>query len=115
LIKNGRVARPKLGVAFNERLNDPIVRRMRLPGGALVWGVEPDSPAAAAGLRATQIAGGQIQPGDVIEQIDGKPVADVNELNALLERYNPGDKVKLGLFRDGERTEATVTLGKEGP
>jgi S1-C subfamily serine protease len=35
-------------------------------------------------------------------------------LNAMLERYSAGDKVKLRVLREGEHVEVPVTLGKEG-
>jgi S1-C subfamily serine protease len=113
LIRNGRVGRPDLGIAVNERYNNALTRRIGTPG-ALVWGVNPNSPAAAAGLRPTQIDGGRIIVGDVIDQVDGKPIDGVPALNAMLERHNPGDKIKLRVVREGQPVEVTVTLGKEG-
>lgn len=112
LVRNGQVERPNLGAVFDERLNGSITRQMGV-SGVLVLGVEDNSPAAAAGLRPTQRSGGRIIPGDVIEQIDGKAVASVNELNAQLERHNPGDKVTLHVLREGEGLDVPVTLGRE--
>jgi S1-C subfamily serine protease len=113
LIKNGKVNRPDLGAVFDERLNQSIMARLGIQG-ALVLGVNENSPAAAAGLKPTQRVGGQIVLGDVIDQIDGKDVRSVAELNAMLERYSVGDKVKLRVLREGEHVEVPVTLGKEG-
>ena len=113
LIKSGKVSRPDLGAVFDERLNQPITARTGIQG-ALVLGVNENSPAAAAGLKPTQRIGGQIVLGDVIDQINGKDVRSVAELNALLERYSAGDVVKLRVLREGEHVEVAVTLGKEG-
>jgi S1-C subfamily serine protease len=113
LIKNGKVNRPDLGAVFDERLNQSIMTRLGIQG-ALVLGVNENSPAAAAGLKPTQRVGGQIVLGDVIDQIDGKDVRSVAELNAMLERYSAGDTVKLRVLREGEHVEVPVTLGKEG-
>jgi S1-C subfamily serine protease len=114
LIKNGRVSRPELGATFlDDRLNQSLTRRMGKQG-VLVFGVEPGSPAEKAGLRPTQRAGGAIIPGDVIVKLDGKDVTGIDSLNALLERYQPGDKVKLNVFREGQNADVPVTLGQPG-
>jgi S1-C subfamily serine protease len=113
LIKSGKVNRPDLGAVFDERLNRALTAQMGVEG-ALVLGINENSPAATAGLRPTQRVGGRIIPGDVIDQLDGKPVHSIAELNALLEQHNAGDKVKLRVLREGEEVEVPVTLGKEG-
>ncbi|MDB5319252.1 MAG: HtrA2 peptidase [Phycisphaerales bacterium] len=113
LIRSGTVSRPDLGAVFDERLNQSITARTGIQG-ALVLGVNENSPAAAAGLKPTQRIGGQIVLGDMIDQLNGKDVRSVAELNALLERYAAGDVVKLRVLREGEHVEVPVTLGKEG-
>jgi S1-C subfamily serine protease len=113
LIKSGHVTRPETGLVFDERLNRTITARMGV-SGALILGVREGSPAAAAGLRPTQESGGYIVPGDVIEAVDGKAVSSVADFNALLERYKPGDTVKLKVFREGREAEVTMTLGWPG-
>jgi S1-C subfamily serine protease len=113
LIKSGKVNRPDLGAVFDERLNQSIMARLGI-AGALVLGVNENSPAAVAGLKPTQRVGGQIVLGDVIDQINGKDVRSVAELNAMLERYSAGDVVNLRVLREGEHVEVPVTLGKEG-
>jgi len=52
--------------------------------------------------------------GDVIDQVDGKDVHGVGELNAYLERYNAGDTITLRVVREGAHANVKVTLGKEG-
>jgi len=113
LIKDGKVERPNLGAVFDERRNDAIMRRLGMQG-ALVLGVEENSPAAAAGLRPTQRSANGLVLGDVIDQIDGKDVHGVGELNAYLERYNAGDTITLRVVREGAHANVKVTLGKEG-
>ncbi|WP_308652988.1 trypsin-like peptidase domain-containing protein [uncultured Anaerococcus sp.] len=46
-----------------------------------------------------------IKKGDVIKEIDGKPVKDMAALKKLLLAYNIGDTVKLTIERDGEEKE----------
>jgi S1-C subfamily serine protease len=113
LIRNGKVSRPDLGAVFDERLNQSITARTGVQG-ALVLGVNPNSPAAAAGLKPTQRSGGQIILGDIIDQLDGKNVKSVADLNAELERHNTGDKITLRVLRDDQHIEVSLTLGAEG-
>jgi len=57
-------------------------------------------PAAAAGLRK----------GDVITQWNDTPIANVEQLSAMLGRSDPGDEVSLTISRDGQTLEITLTL-----
>lgn len=113
LIKTGKVARPDLGAVFDERLNESVVEQTGMTG-ALVLGINPGSPAEAAGLKPTQRVGGRIRLGDMIDGIDGKRIRSVADLNAELERHNSGDKITLGVQREGKHVDVPVTLGAEG-
>jgi serine protease Do len=72
----------------------------RLVKGVFVESVIPGSPAAAAGVRA----------GDVVLSLDGSTVREGGELLQMLAKRQPGDQVKLGVLRDQEELEVTVTL-----
>lgn len=67
-------------------------------GGVRVDGVSPGGPAAEAGVKA----------GDVIVAIESKPVATGRELVRAMEAIEPGEKVELGLKRDGKPLEIAV-------
>ncbi|MBR0672193.1 Do family serine endopeptidase [Neoroseomonas soli] len=69
--------------------------------GALVAAVEPDSPAAKAGLRA----------GDVITAIDGRRIENPRDLAAGVADVAPGRTATLALLRDGTATEQRVEIG----
>ena len=108
LIANGKITRPGLGVQV---ASDQVARQLGARG-ALVMQTLPSSPAAKAGLRPTRRDDeGRIVLGDLIVAIDGKPVKKANDLFALLERHEVGDKVKLEIVRDEERKEVEVELG----
>ena len=68
--------------------------------GAQVVQVQPDSPAADAGLTA----------GDVVTAVGDRPVTTSTELTAAVRSYAPGDQVTLTVQRDGETTTVDVTL-----
>ncbi|MGU7812994.1 trypsin-like peptidase domain-containing protein [Burkholderia sp. AW49-1] len=69
------------------------------PAGALVNGVDPGSPAAAAGVR----------PGDVIVKFGGKPIGQSAELNDLAAELPPGAKAPLRVIRNRVPMMLTVT------
>jgi membrane-associated protease RseP (regulator of RpoE activity) len=67
-------------------------------GGVYVEGVSPGGPAEEAGVKA----------GDVIVAVQAKPVTTGRELVRAMETVRPGDKVDLGLMRDGKPVKLTV-------
>ncbi|HEX6243248.1 MAG TPA: PDZ domain-containing protein, partial [Polyangiales bacterium] len=113
LIKHGRELRPTIGVELAE---DAVTRRLGLVG-ALILNVVPNSPAARAGLRATQQdeRTGRIAVGDTIIGVGGTPIKNNSELYLALETHKAGDKIKLMLNRAGQPTEAEVELALAPP
>lgn len=95
---------------MDDDVNDVLSARLNVEG-VFVLKVAANGPAAAAGLRAARIERGTvIVPGDVIVAIGEKPVSSVPRLQARLDDFNPGDKVRLGILRDGRRLTVDVTL-----
>jgi S1-C subfamily serine protease len=73
--------------------------------GALVEGVEPNSPAAKAGLA----------PGDEITSLGGRTVTSASSLQRAIDAYHPGNRVKVTwVDQNGSTHTATVTLA-QGP
>ncbi|MGE5576457.1 MAG: S1C family serine protease, partial [Syntrophothermus sp.] len=68
--------------------------------GILVVSVVADSPAERAGL----------QQADVIVQGNGKPLAKIEELIALVRQAGRGNTLTLGLIRKGQRLQVDVLL-----
>ena len=108
LIREGRIRRPVLGIAaaspaFNKALG--------LPPGVAILRVDPDGPAARAGLKPfVPVTEGSVVVGDLIVAIDGTPTPDLDTLLDALERYRPGDTVTLDVLRGTERRQVAVTL-----
>ena len=103
LIEHGKVVRGWLGVRIQD-ITDELAKSFNLTGkeGALVSEVIAGGPAEKAGIKR----------GDVIVEIDGKPVKTTSELRSIVGRIPPDKKVKVKVIRSGKETTLEVTLGK---
>jgi Do/DeqQ family serine protease len=101
LLENGRVIRGYAGLAV-QPLTPDLARAFQLPDtrGAVVTDLDPDGPTARAGLKR----------GDVIVAVGSRPVASDEELRTQMSRLRPGDRVSLGLLRNGQKATVEVTL-----
>ncbi len=68
--------------------------------GVLVSGVEPDTPAARAG----------VQVGDVITAVDGERVGWTGDVSRAIRAKKGGEKVELEVVRDRASRKLTVTV-----
>lgn len=101
LLEFGTVQRALLGVTI--RNVDATLARdegLDLVEGVYVDGVARESAASAAGL----------EPGDVIVEINGKRVSRVAELQELVARNRPGDKIEVTFWRGGSLSNVQATL-----
>jgi S1-C subfamily serine protease len=98
IIQYGAPRRAGLGI---EILSDTIGRRAGLRG-VIIEEVLPGGPAAKAGLRGLTRTRQQIGLGDVIVGIDDHEITNYDDLFNVLERYEPGSKVKVKVLRGGE-------------
>jgi len=80
----------------------------------LILNVEPDGPADKAGLQpTTRDENGDVQLGDLITAVDGKPVEQISDLDAALDAHKIGDTVTLTVELDGKKQGVKVTLEGE--
>ncbi|WP_428487576.1 Do family serine endopeptidase [Rhodopila sp.] len=102
LQEDGKVVRGYVGVEA-QQITAPTAKALHLANtsGALLAGVQPDSPAAAAGL----------QPGDVIESVNGTKIANPRELAVNVASIQPGDQAHLSVLHDGQSKDMTVKVG----
>ena len=101
LIKDGKIRRSYIGVGGQDvKLHRRLVRFHHLPveSGLLVVSVEPDSPAAFAGLRE----------GDIVVEFNGHPVPNVDALHKQLTEQAIGVRAVLGILRHTERLELGI-------
>jgi serine protease Do len=90
-----------LGVEIGE-VTPEKATELKLPAtrGVVVTDVEPDSPAAKAGLKDR----------DVIVQYDGQTVEGTVQFRRLVRETPPGRKVELAISRDGRIENVSVEL-----
>ena len=99
LMTTGRVRRAFVGIAGGDRPLPPAVRaQVGRPSGVEVIGVDPDGPAAAAGVR----------PEDLIVAVDGHPVERMDDLLRLMGGEAVGVAVTLGIVRAGRPIEVAL-------
>lgn len=72
--------------------------------GLRLTGVRAGSPADSAGLKA----------GDIVVELGGKSVSDLQTYSDALYAHKPGDEVKIVVLRNGERVKLRVKLGRRG-
>jgi Do/DeqQ family serine protease len=103
IVEHGKVIRGHLGVMI-QAVDPDMAKAFGLSqgGGALIGDVTPGSPAAKAG----------IQRGDVILDLNGKPVSGPDELSLDISEIAPGTPTHLTIFRNGKKQEVTVTLNE---
>jgi S1-C subfamily serine protease len=116
LIKEGRVLRPDMGIE-GDNISRNLASALDLPvdHGILVARVTRGGTADAAGLRGySQIVAIEYERvligGDIITELDGKPIADSDDLDLILESKRPGDTVRLTYYRGRTKNEKTITL-----
>jgi S1-C subfamily serine protease len=86
--------------------------------GVIVQSVVKDGPADEAGLEAggtaATINGEEVRlGGDIITEVAGKKVANMDELIEIIQESKPGDELHLTILRDGREKTADVTLGTQ--
>ncbi len=103
LEKTGHVVRGYAGVE-TQPIAPAMARALKLPTaeGALVAGVQPDGPAAKAG----------IEPGDVIRSVNGQAVKNPHELAMMVGADKPGDKVNVEIYHDGGTRTVSFALAQ---
>ncbi|MCE5265787.1 MAG: DegQ family serine endoprotease [Deltaproteobacteria bacterium] len=99
----GKVTRGWLGVSVQE-ISEDIAKSMKLKdrNGALISDVFKGDPADVAGLKA----------GDVVIEINGKPVRDTHELLMMVAAFRIGESIKVKILRDGQEKIIPITIAE---
>ncbi|MBI5195326.1 MAG: DegQ family serine endoprotease [Nitrospirae bacterium] len=103
LVKKGKVVRGWLGVTIQE-VTPELAKQFGLKDfkGALVSDISKNSPAEKAGLRR----------GDVILELNGKTIRDVESLRNMVAQSDIGSAIKLLIMRAGKTIQLSATIAE---
>jgi serine protease Do len=103
LLEKGSVSRGYLGMQLADSFEPTTALKLGLDRvqGALVETVYPETPAAAAGLRAN----------DVVLQLDGASIRNENHLINMISVQPAGKKVRLQVWRERHTVALEATVG----
>jgi serine protease DegQ len=103
IIKSGQVVRGWIGIESQDitpELADSF--GLARSSGAIIAGVVRNGPADRAGIR----------PGDILLAVQGKSVADTNEMLTLIAQLVPGGKARMTVMRKNRQSTVDVIVGK---
>lgn len=100
LIRYGEVVPAWIGLTV-QRLDPHLAQYLDMdPGsGVLVKQVQPDGPAALAGIDS----------GDIVLSVDGVAVASVQDYRSAMRGYSEGDRLEIEILRSGRNKRVAVT------
>ncbi|HSK10288.1 MAG TPA: Do family serine endopeptidase [Vicinamibacterales bacterium] len=102
-LRRGEVVRGVIGISMLEVPRDAVEQfGLKERRGALVAQVRKDGPAAKAGVR----------PGDVIIEVNGKPVGDREELTRIITGTKPGTTIPITVVREKKQVTLNLTVEK---
>jgi len=106
IIKSGKVTRGYIGVSVQD-ITPELANAMNLgqTRGALVADVDPNGPAARSGIES----------GDVIVEVNEKPIDDSRILRLMIGSMAPGTQINMRVLHKGETRSATIKLDELPP
>jgi serine protease Do len=103
ILKNGKVVRAYMGILPQDMTPEMAkVFGEKEARGVVVGDVSPNSPAQEGGVLR----------GDIILQVNGKPVNGSNQLRMDVSMMEPGTNVKLTLLRNGNEKQMSLKLAE---
>ena len=104
LASAGHVTRGYVGVG-TQAVSGAMAKALHLPekSGALLASVVAGSPAAKAGL----------EPGDVIEAVNGQKIPEPRDLALTVAGVAPGEEARFQILRDGKDRDMQVKVGDQ--
>lgn len=103
IIENGDIERANLGIAGYD-VDDELAKQegLNVTQGIYVAEVVPGSGAQFSGIL----------PGDVVTELDGKPINNFEDIREYMRFSKVGDTVKLKVFRNGKSETIAIKIRK---
>ncbi|MBI4287796.1 MAG: trypsin-like peptidase domain-containing protein [Chloroflexi bacterium] len=106
LIRDGKVRRGYMGlIGHPVKLGRPLANRLKQERGMLVAGIDPEGPAARAGVRE----------GDAVISLGGKPTPDIDSIHRILTGDAVGKPMALEALRGDAFVEMNVAPVERRP
>ena len=103
LASQGYVAgRPDLGLT-GQAISTFYQFYYNMPAGVLITAVDPDSDAAAKGIRR----------GDILTCLEGVEISSLDHVEQIVYASSVGDVLEAEIYRDGIRFRLTILVGEE--
>ena len=100
-LQTGKIVRGRIGVLVRDVQRDALSEfGLKERKGAVVVSVTPNSPAAKGGIEL----------GDVILELNGRSVADRNDLVRMIMATKPGTSLPIKVLRDKKERSLSVTV-----
>ena len=105
---SGKIVRPYLGVRY-QAIDKQVATQNNLSvtQGAWVQAADTQNPGVVAGSPAEKAG---IKDGDILTKIGSDTIDATHSLQSLIGKHKVGDKVTVGLLRDGKNQGVDVTL-----
>jgi len=96
----GRIVRPRLGIRYH-MLTPELAQQLKLTkdSGAWISVNQAGTPSVLAGSPADKAG---LKPGDIVTEINGIKLQGKTTLISVIQKYKPGDRIGLKVFRDGK-------------
>lgn len=104
LIRTGRATHPFIGIT-GLTVDEKTAGELNTNAGARIKEVQPDGPAAKAGLN----------PDDIIVKFQDKEIRKMEDLVAVIAKHRVGDRVTIEYYRGGDRRTVKLTLAERPP
>ena len=101
IIEKGYISSPYIGVTIANVSEES--QAYGAPQGASIRSVEQGGPAEQGGLRAN----------DIVTAVNGETIESYEDLKKIVSDSEPGDKLELTVYRQGETLTLTVTVGEK--
>jgi serine protease DegQ len=106
IVQNGRVRRGYFGIELYDITPELVdALRLRRKEGVVVRGVLRNGPASGAGM----------EPGDVVESINGTPVSDRRAMLSQIAQLDPGATASVQILRETKELSLKIHVGERPP